>query len=142
MYISETTVRVRYSETDAMGMVYHGHYAAFFEVARVEAFRKLGLSYREIEAMGIIMPVVEWHARFIRPARYDDLLTIKTILKQNPLEHRMELFQEVYNESGVQLTSGRVVLYILNAGTMERTTLPEQIAEKLKPFFMKEDADL
>lgn len=142
MYISETSVRVRYSETDAMGMVYHGNYAAYFEVARVESFRKLGLSYREIEAMGIIMPVVEWHAKYIRPARYDDLLTIKTILKQYPSGHRMELFQEVYNEEGSQLTAGRVVLYILQAATMERTVLPDQIAEKLKPFFLKEDADL
>lgn len=142
MYTSETRVRVRYSETDAMGVVYYGNYATYFEVARVEAIRQLGISYKDLEDMGIIMPVVELHAKYLRPARYDDLLTIRTILKEFPNQHRIEFFQEVYNEEGKQLTIGRVVLYILKAATMERTSLPGELIQRLQPFFIKEDADL
>lgn len=142
MYISETNIRVRYAETDAMGVVYYGNYASYFEVARVEAIRQLGVSYKDLEDVGIIMPVVELHCRYLRPAKYDDLLTVRTILKEFPREHRIEFFQEVYNVEGKQLTTGRVVLYILKAATMERTSIPENLSQKLQPFFIKEDADL
>ena len=135
MYLSEVQVRVRYAETDTMGVVYHGNYAQYFEVARVEAMRSLGIAYKDMEAMGIIMPVVELHTKFIRPAKYDDLLTIKTALKEYPGEHRIEFHHDVYNEAGKHLTIGKVVLYILKASTMERTSIPGQLAEKLRPFF-------
>ena len=135
MYTTDVQVRVRYAETDTMGVVYHGNYAQYFEVARVEAMRTLGISYREMEAMGIIMPVVELHTRFIRPAKYDDLLTIKTSLKEYPGEHRIEFHHDIYNEAGKHLTIGKVVLYILKATTMERTSIPEELASKLRPFF-------
>jgi acyl-CoA thioester hydrolase len=74
MYISETSIRVRYAETDQMGYVYYGHYAMYYEVARVESLRQLGLTYREIEEMGVLMPVLENKSRYLKPARYDDLL--------------------------------------------------------------------
>ena len=142
MYTSETTVRVRYAETDAMGVVYHGNYAPYFEVARVESIRQLGFSYKDMEKVGIIMPVIEWHAKFLRPAHYDDLLTVKTILKELPSDHRIEFFQEVYNETGKQLTLGRVVLYFMNATSMEKTTMPDFLKKKLEPFFITAAADL
>ena len=142
MFTSETKVRVRYAETDAMGVVYHGNYAPYFEVARVESIRQLGFSYKDMESAGVIMPVIEWHAKFLRPAHYDDLLTIKTILKELPADHRIEFFQEVYNESGKQLTLGRVVLYFMKAATMEKTTMPAFLKEKLQPFFVTASADL
>lgn len=142
MYTSETQVRVRYAETDAMGVVYHGNYAPYFEVARVESIRQLGVSYKDLEKLGVIMPVIEWHAKFLRPAHYDDLLTIKTILKELPDDHRVEFFQEVYNEAGRQLTLGRVVLYFMKSDTMERTSMPAILYDKLKPFFTHEDAGL
>src|SRR6185295_14976976 len=110
MYTTETQHRVRYAETDQMNVVYHGNYAQYFEVARAEAIRQLGFTYKDMEAMGIIMPIVEWHAKFIRPAHYDQLLTIKTILKELPADHRIEFHQEVYNEKQKLLTTGRVVL--------------------------------
>ena len=81
MYTSDIQIRVRYAETDQMGYVYHGNYAAYFEVARTEAFRKLGISYRELEADGVGMPVGEIRTRFRRPARYDDLLTVRLLLR-------------------------------------------------------------
>src|SRR5579872_806314 len=135
MYTSETTVRVRYAETDQMNVVYHGNYAQYFEVGRVEAIRALGLSYKDLELSGIIMPVVEWKARFLRPAHYDDLLTVRTIINQWPRDHRIEFIQEVYNEKGKLLTSGHVVLYFLKASTMEKTPMPAEMAEQLRPYF-------
>src|ERR1700753_3360249 len=104
MFISETKVRVRYGETDQMNVVYHGNYAEYFEVSRNECIRQLGFTYKEMEAAGIAMPVVELHTKFLRPAHYDDLLTVKTILKELPSNHRIEFHHEVYNEEEKLLT--------------------------------------
>jgi acyl-CoA thioester hydrolase len=135
MYVSETKVRVRYAETDQMNVVYHGNYALYFESARVESIRQLGFTYKEMEAMEIMMPVVEMHCKFIRPAHYDDLLTVKVILKELPEDHRIEFHHEVYNEKEKLLTIGRVVLYFVKARTMEKTRMPEELYQKIKPFF-------
>jgi len=135
MFTSEMRIRVRYAETDQMNVVYHGNYAQYFEVGRVEAIRQLGISYKDMEATGTIMPVVEWTAKFLRPAHYDDLLTIRTILKELPVDHKIEFQQEVYNEIGKLLTVGKVKLYFLKAGTMEKTGMPEELRSKLKPYF-------
>ena len=135
MYTTETQVRVRYAETDQMDVVYHGNYAQYFEVGRAESIRQLGYTYKDIEALGIIMPIVELHLKFIRPAHYDDLLTIKTTLKELPVDHRIEFHQEVYNEVGKLLTVGRVLLFFLNAHTKEKITMPKDLIEKLAPFF-------
>jgi acyl-CoA thioester hydrolase len=136
MFESSTQIRVRYAETDQMNIVYHGNYAQYFEVGRAESIRQLGFTYRDMEESGVIMPIVELHNKYIRPAHYDDLLTIKTILKELPIDHRIEFHQEVYNESGKLLTIGRVVLYFLDVKTKEKTTLPEILLNKLKPFFV------
>jgi len=135
MYTSETQVRVRYAETDQMNIVYHGNYAQYFEVGRVEAIRQLGFSYKDLESTGIIMPVIEWTAKFVRPAHYDDLLTVRTTLRDLPVNHRIDFLQEVYNERGKLLTTGNVVLYFLVAKTMEKTNMPPQMEEKLRPWF-------
>ncbi len=135
MYIFETSVRVRYAETDQMNVVYHGNYAQYFEVGRVESIRNLGISYKEMESMGIIMPLVELHTKFLRPAHYDDLLTIRTTLKELPTDHRIEFHQEVFNESAKLLTIGRVVLYFIKAGTKEKTIMPTSLQEKLAVYF-------
>src|SRR6187402_2924553 len=99
MYITETQIRVHYALTDQMGMVYYGHYAQFYEIGRTESIRQLGFTYKDIEAMGIIMPVVDMHFRFLRPARYDDLLTIKTTLREIPARHKITFHGEIYNEA-------------------------------------------
>ncbi|HUB62327.1 MAG TPA: thioesterase family protein [Puia sp.] len=135
MFTSETKVRVRYAETDQMNVVYHGNYAQYFEVGRVESIRQLGLSYKDVEASGVIMPVIEWTAKFIRPAHYDDLLTIRTTIKKWPVDYRIEFHQEVFNEHGKLLTTGKVLLYFLTADTRETTAMPEQMARTLRPFF-------
>lgn len=135
MYETLTQLRVRYAETDQMNVVYYGNYAQYFEVGRVESIRNLGISYKDIETAGVIMPVVEMHVRYLRPAKYDDLLTIKTTLRELPGDHRIEFFQEVYNETEKLLTSGRVVLYFLDAATNQKTAMPANLKEKLQPFF-------
>jgi len=135
MFIAETNIRVRYAETDQMNVVYHGNYAQYFEVARAESIRVLGFSYKDMEATGVIMPIVELHVKFIRPAHYDDLLTVKTMLKELPTQHRIEFHQEVYNEEVKLLTTGKVVLYFMDAKTMTRTTMPQTLLDKLIPYF-------
>lgn len=135
MYESSTQIRVRYAETDQMNVVYHGNYAQYFEVGRAEAIRSLGFTYKDLEAMGIIMPIVELSCKFLRPAHYDDLLTIKTMLKELPKEHRIEFHQEVYNEHEKLLTIGKVVLYFIDAVTREKTTMPKEWHDAVMPYF-------
>ncbi len=136
MFESATKVRVRYAETDQMDVVYHGNYAQYFEVARAEAIRKLGFTYKDMEALGTYMPIVELHCKYIRPAHYDDLLTVKVILKDLPADHRIEFHHEVFNEAEKLLTVGKVVLYFIDAKTREKTTMPKALYEMLVPFFV------
>ena len=135
MYISTTEIRVRYAETDQMNVVYHGNYAQYFEVGRGESIRNLGLTYKDMEAMGVIMPIVDFQAKFLRPAHYDDLLTIKTMLKEIPTDHKIEYHQEVYNQYGKLLTIGKVVLYFIDANTKQKTNMPQKFMEIIQPFF-------
>lgn len=135
MYEHNTTVRVRYAETDQMNIVYYGNYAQYFEVGRAECIRELGFTYREMEEMGVHMPVVAMEARFLRPAHYDDLITIKTILKELPSGHEISFHHEVYNEKNKLLTTGKVTLFFINSTTNKRTGLPDALREKLTGFF-------
>lgn len=135
MFVSETHIRVRYAETDQMKVVYHGNYAQYFETARAESIRNLGYTYKDMEDMGVIMPIVELHVKFIRPAEYDDLLTVKTMLQELPEGHRIEFRHEVYNQQGKLLTWGKVVLYFLDAKTMEKVAMPEPLRKKLETHF-------
>ena len=135
MFESTTQVRVRYAETDQMNVVYHGNYAQYFEVARAEAIRKLGFTYKDMEAMGTYMPITELHCKYLRPAHYDDLLTVKVILKEMPAAHKIIFDHEVYNEAGSLLTIGKVTLYFVDAATRTKTNMPAALLEKLKPFF-------
>ncbi|MBK7289514.1 MAG: acyl-CoA thioesterase [Chitinophagaceae bacterium] len=135
MFSTETQIRVRYAETDQMGIVYHGNYIPYFESSRAEAIRELGYTYADMEKMGIIMPVVDVHCRYLRPAKYDDLLTVKTILKELPVHHKIEFHHEVYNEAEELLVTGKIILYFMEADGMKRTTMPLPILEKLQPYF-------
>lgn len=109
MFTHEVQVRVRYAETDQMGYVYYGNYASYFEVARVEAFRKMGVSYKSMEEEGVMMPVTEYHTRFLKPALYDDLLTIKVYIREKP-GVRITFDYEVYNEQGDMLCTAATKL--------------------------------
>jgi acyl-CoA thioester hydrolase len=135
MYEHATTVRVRYAETDRMDVVYYGNYAMYFEVGRVEAIRNLGISYKALEEMGIILPVVELNIKYLRPAKYDDLITIKSQIKELPQDHVIIFDQEVYNESGKLLTMGQVKLYFMDATMGKRAEMPAILKEKLAVYF-------
>lgn len=135
MYTSKTQLRIHYALTDQMGMVYHGRYAEFFEIGRVEALRQLGISYKDIEQSGVIMPVTELQMRFIRPARYDDLVTIVTTLKEMPAHHKIVFHSEIYNEAEELLTSGHVSLYFIDAREMKKTSMPDIIKKSLEKYF-------
>lgn len=135
MLVTETQIRVRYAETDQMNVVYHGNYAQYFEVARAECIRENGFTYKQIEELGVIMPIVEINIKFVRPAHYDDLLTIKTTLKELPTSYKMEFHHEVYNEQHKLLTIGKVLLYFIDTSTKEKTTIPQQMLDKVKHWF-------
>ena len=135
MFSTETQIRVRYVETDQMGVVYHSHYFAWFEVARAESIRQLGITYADMEKTGIIMPVIDVQCRYLRPARYDDLLTIKIALKELPANHKIEFHHEVYNEKKELLAVAKILLYFMDAATMKPAAMPEQLLLKLQPYF-------
>ncbi len=135
MYISETTARVRYAETDQMGIVYYGNYAQYFEIGRVESIRQLGYSYKEMEEDGVMLPVVEVHIKYLRSAVYDDLLTIRTTLRELPVDHKITFHSEVLNEKGKLLTTGMVTLYFLDTKTRKKREMPEKMKERLASFF-------
>ncbi|MBN8673299.1 MAG: acyl-CoA thioesterase [Chitinophagales bacterium] len=135
MFVSETKIRVRYAETDQMGVVYHSNYFPYFESARAESIRQLGFTYADMEKMGVIMPVVDVHCRYLRPALYDDLLTIKTMLKELPVHHKIEFHHEVFNEKEELLAVGKIILYFMEAKTMKKTVMPQNLADQLQPYF-------
>jgi acyl-CoA thioester hydrolase len=135
MYEFNTQVRVRYAEADPMNVVYYGNYAQYFEVGRVESLRNLGISYKGIEDMGIMLPVVELNIKYLRPAKYDDLLTIKSQIKELPTDHRIIFDQEIYNEEGKLLTIGKVKLYFMDSKLGKRGSMPASMLEKLSSYF-------
>ena len=135
MFTSQTQIRIHYALTDQMGVVYHGHYAQFYEIGRTEAIRELGFTYKEIEEMGILLVVTDIHTRFLRPAKYDDLITVKTSLREVPQHHKIIFHSEIYNEQNELLNTGDVTLYFMEAKTMKRSEMPQVLKEKLEKYF-------
>ena len=134
MYTSETFLRVRYGETDQMGYVYYGNYASYFEVARVESLRQLGMTYKELEEMGVMMPVLENKSKFISPALYDDNLRIVTIIRNKP-GVRIKFEYEISNESGKVLHQGETLLAFVNRNTGRPCRPPDLFNKVLEPYF-------
>ena len=134
MYISETTVRVRYAETDKMGYVYYGNYAQYYEVGRVEALRSIGSSYKEMEDNGIMLPVYLCDIRYIKPAVYDDLLVIKTTIKEIPTA-KITFDYEIYNQKNELINTGTTTLVFINMSTNKPCAAPISFIEKIKKFF-------
>ncbi|MEO0555358.1 MAG: thioesterase family protein [Bacteroidota bacterium] len=134
MYQHKHQVRVRYADTDQMGYVYYGNYAAYYETGRVEALRALGLTYRELEESGVMMPVLENHSKYIAPALYDELLTITTSIKQKP-EVRITFEYEIHNESGSLIHTGETKLVFVNMTTKRPCAMPKNMEHLLTPFF-------
>ncbi len=124
-------VRVRYAETDQMGVVYHGNYAQYFEMGRVEWLRNMGVSYKWMEENGVMLPVVSLSMNYKKPARYDDLLTVKTILK-NQTSVKIEFDYEIYNENGELLTTGYSMLVFVDMKSGRPILPPDYVLEKIK----------
>jgi acyl-CoA thioester hydrolase len=134
MYQSETSVRVRYGETDQMAYVYYGVYAMYYEVARVESLRKLGVTYKELEASGVMMPVLENHSKFLSAARYDELLRIVTTLREKPTV-RIKFEYEIFNEESKLIHQGETLLAFVDTKTGRPCRPPELMMNVLAPFF-------
>lgn len=135
MYSAETKIRVRYGETDQMGFLYYGNYAQYYEVGRAEAIRALGFTYKEMEDMGVFMPVAELKSKYIRPVRYDDLVTVKTILKELPESSRINFHSELYNEKQELLNVGVTTLVFFDPVKKAKAEMPAELRIKLAPFF-------
>ena len=118
------SIRVRYGETDPMKYVYYGNYAEYFEVARVELFRTLGISYDEIERRGIFLPVSEYKIKYLKPGLYDQLLEIHTYIKKTP-GVKIAFDYEIYNEDKVKITEASTTLFFLDAETNKIVRCPD-----------------
>jgi len=135
MFTHKFQKRVRYGEVDQMGYLYYGNYAQYYEIGRAEMIRSLGLSYRQMEEEeGIMMPVMSLNTRFVRPAHYDDLLTIQTTLRRLP-EKTITFYMEIFNERGKLLNGGSVKLCFVDKHTGKTVVAPSLFMEKIKPFF-------
>jgi acyl-CoA thioester hydrolase len=131
MDFNDISFRVRYGETDQMGVVYHGNYPQYLEMGRVEWLRTLGISYKEMEENGIILPVISLQLNYKKPAIYDDLLTVRTILRKRPLV-RIEFDYEIYNEKKELLAEANTVLAFMDSKNNKPIRCPEYILERLK----------
>ena len=127
---TSTKTRVRYSETDQMGVVYHGNYAQFFEMGRTEWLRSLGVTYKDMEMNGIILPVVSLNLNFIKSALYDDILTIHTFLKKEPMV-KIEFNYEIKNQLDELICTGSSVLAFMNSKNMKPTRCPDYLLKGL-----------
>lgn len=125
------SLRVRYADTDPMKYVYYGNYAEYLEVARVELFRSLGMSYDEIENQGIWLPVSEFSIKYLKPALYDEMLTIHTFIKNIP-GARIEFDYEIYNDSNLKITEAKTTLFFLDAKTGKIIKCPDFLMEMIK----------
>ncbi|MCB0765827.1 MAG: acyl-CoA thioesterase [Flavobacteriales bacterium] len=134
MFQHDAEVRVRYGETDQMGYVYYGDYAEYFEVGRVEALRSLGFAYRRLEEQGVMLPVRDMRITYHKPARYDDLLVIRTRISALP-DVRIGFDYEVINGEGVMLCEATTTLIFVDSTTMRPRRAPEELLTALRPYF-------
>ena len=134
MITREVKIRVRYKETDTMGVVHHSNYVNYYEAARAEVLRDLGTTYRELEARGVMLPVREVYMRFYSPAHYDDILTVRITLAELPAA-KMSFDHEIYNQDGELVNKGTVVLAYMNSQTRKACRAPQWFLEIFAPYF-------
>ncbi|SHF42012.1 acyl-CoA thioester hydrolase [Flavobacterium fontis] len=126
MKLNEVQIRVRYSETDQMGVVYHGSYVPYFEIGRVEWLRNQGISYKALEESGVALPIVSMHINYKKPARYDDLLTVTTRLQQYK-GVKIEFDCEIRSESDELLTTAHFILVFVDVKTGRPIVPPAEV---------------
>ena len=131
MRTNEISFRIRYGETDQMGVVYHGNYAQYLEMARVEWLRDLGISYKKMEEEGVMLPVIDLSIKYVKPALYDDLITVKVFLKKKPAV-RIEFDYEITNEVGELLATANTVLVFMDMKRKRPMKCPDILLKKLE----------
>ncbi len=134
MYDNKQTYRVRYADVDQMGYMYYGNYAKLYEIGRVESLRNLGIRYKDLEESGIWMPVYDNYSKYIKPAKYDDLLEITCILRELP-KTRITFECEIRDEEGTLLNLGKTTLVFIDSKTKKIIPCPTVVLNKLEPFF-------
>ncbi|MCS6991493.1 MAG: acyl-CoA thioesterase [Chitinophagales bacterium] len=133
MYAHEIEIRVRYGEVDMMGYLYYGYYSFYYEQARVETMRSLGISYKRMEELGYLLPVRDLHIKFIKPAYYDDVVRIRTMILKMPTT-RHEFHYEMFNPQGELINQARTTLVYLDKATRRPLECPQFIKDLLRPY--------
>lgn len=133
-----TQIRVRYKDTDQMGIMHHSNYVVMYEQARTEWLRDMGLTYAEIERRGVMSPIIEVHTRFLYPAFYDEVLTVKVSLDEMP-SARLVIASEVYNEAGKLINTGSVTLGFMHSDTRRPCRVPEWFVKALEDYIAKQN---
>lgn len=134
MLIHDTKLRVYYEDTDKMGVVYYGNYPRYYEIGRTELIRSLGISYREMEESGILLPASSLRINYIKSAYYDDLLTVRTIIEKLPMV-KFPLRTEIYNQKGELINEGETVLAFFDGNAGKPCRAPQEFIDSLLPFF-------
>ena len=135
MYQHNTYRRVSYGDTDRMGYLYYGKYAEYYEIARVESLRKLGIRYRDMEDVDeVILPVTEMSVKYLRPAKYDDVVRIETTISKMP-DHNIHFTFHLYNEENELLNRAQVTLAFVDKSSGKRCAPPQELLNKMQPFF-------
>lgn len=134
MFVAETKLRVQYFETDQMGVVHHSNYIRYYEVGRTDAIRQLGLSYKALEESGTYMPIIGVQSRYVRPAKYDEILTVRTTVKALPAA-KIIFYYEIYNEAGELINEGSTTLAFTDAETGRPQRASALLTERLKQYF-------
>ena len=135
MYTFEIQIRVRYADTDKMGFAYYGNYPRYYEIARVEAFRALDFPYKRMEDEGVGMPVLDMSIKYHKPAKYDDLLTIKVIVPEMP-RARIRFMYEIKNEEGILINTGETILAFMHLDSGRPVKMPEELKNSIAPYFI------
>lgn len=134
MFSHSTKLRVRYAETDQMGYMYYGNYAQFYEVGRVEMLRSLGLTYKSMEESGIMMPVLDLHCKFIKPALYDEEITVKVVMNKMPAV-RINFAYQLFNEKQELINEGETTLVFIDIKRNKPCLPSPDFLNRLQKFF-------
>lgn len=135
MFVHETQVKVRYAETDQMGVAYHGNYAQYYEIARTECFEACsGMTYAAMEADGVMLPILELQSKYIKPALYNQILTIKCLVTELPTV-RLKVEYEIYNEDKELINVGKTTLVFVDKHSRKPCAPPENFMKNVRQYF-------
>lgn len=134
MFKFENKIRVRYADTDQMGYMYYGNYATFYEVARTDMLRSTGISYKDLEKMGVMMPVVNLECNYKKPAFYDELIRIETVIREKP-SVKIKFEYSLYNEKDELINTGSTILVFVDMKTGRPCHPPALFTDKIKQYF-------